>query len=74
MNLVAKEQHQTGLDMVGKSIPVTRLTYQCPICQTIHYFYMREDGKEGDFHKLLNVSKKMQQRMEAFEALPDEKE
>lgn len=59
---VKKDQHATDSDTGvavyenGQPVLVTRVFYWCPFgeCHTVIWFDYRQDGKEGELHKMMN--------------------
>ena len=57
MRYVKTKPHQHVRDDSGALVNVSRVFYGCSSCHTIINFFYREDGKEGDLHKLLQFCK-----------------
>ena len=57
MRFIKSKRGQHARDITGKLIEVTRLFYCCPACNTVAWFDMREDGKQGDLHKMVQAVK-----------------
>lgn len=52
----------------GQVVKVTRVFYVCPKCETYYNFDYRQDGKQGDMNKVLQIQKALKQQ---FGQLPN---
>ena len=59
-------QHRREKD--GRIIKVTRVLYFCPKCKTVYNFDYRQDGKQGDMNKTLQIQRALKQQ---FGQLPN---
>lgn len=60
MKYARTSSNEQALDIHGDPVLVTRKYYKCPNedCGTEVNFSFRQDGKEGDLHKIMDMEKK----------------